>query len=83
MNSAITFAQFDAVLAELGFKSNVVPGSHVNYEHAKSGAVLMIRLHKPTDVVPNYVLISTRVQLDGQGVIEANNFEAMLSAVAA
>ena len=51
MNNRITFAQFDAVLEELGFSKTVIPTSHVNYRHEASDTQLMVRLHKPADFV--------------------------------
>src|SRR5437773_818963 len=62
MNNRITFARFDAVLEELGFKKTVIPTSHVNYRHEASDTLLMIRLHQPDDFVPDYVMTSTQLQ---------------------
>ena len=83
MSDRITFAQFDAVLAELGFQKQVIPGSHVNYRHADWDKPLMLRLHKPKDIVPGYDLLGTRVQLERFGIVAAADFEQMLQAAAA
>jgi predicted RNA binding protein YcfA (HicA-like mRNA interferase family) len=79
----VTFAQFDAILEQLGFEKTVIPGSHLNYKHPKSGAFLLAQIHKPSDLVPTYVLLGTRGNLEIQGVIAKDEFERMLQAVAA
>lgn len=79
MNNRITFAQFDAVLDELGFQQIVVPGSHVTYRHPPTGAILMVRLHSPSDFVPDYVMVGTRHELDWRGVVSAQDFEDALN----
>jgi len=83
VSNRITFAQLDAVLDQLGFRKTVVPGSHVNYNHPETGALLLVQLHKPKDLVPGYVLMGTRGDLEIQGVIAREDFERMLQAVAA
>ena len=83
MLSNITFAQFDAILEELGFRKQVIRGSHVNYWHEELKSPLLIRLHRPKDRVPTYVLLGTRVELDNFGIIAAEDFEEKLKAAAA
>jgi len=78
----ITFSQLDQVLKELGFCKKVVPDTGVAYKHSPSGLVLAVRLHKPNEVVPDYVMVATRGQLDRHGVIETKDFEEMLKATA-
>ncbi len=43
----------------------------------------MVRLHKPKDLVPGYVLPATRVELKRFGIIAATDFEPMLRTAAA
>jgi predicted RNA binding protein YcfA (HicA-like mRNA interferase family) len=83
VTSRVTFAQFDAVLEQLGFKKTIVRGSHVNYEHANTGAFLLAQIHKPNDLVPTYVLFGARVDLERQGVIDREDFLKMLEGIAA
>ncbi len=83
MINTITFARFDAILAELGFRKQVIPGSHVNYRHPGLKTPLVVRLHKPKEMVPSYVLLGTRVELDNFGIIAAEEFEELLKAAAA
>lgn len=83
MTKRIYFAQFDAFMASVGFRITVVPRSHVNYYHEESDTLLPIRLHKPTDFVPDYWIASARGQLDRRGILDAKDFEEKLNAVAA
>jgi predicted RNA binding protein YcfA (HicA-like mRNA interferase family) len=76
VNNRISFAQFDAILYDLGFQQSVIPRSHVTYRHPPTGALLLVRLHTPTDFVPDYVMVSTRHELDWRGVIDGTEFDA-------
>ncbi len=83
MTDRVTFAPFDAALSDLGFQKQVIPSSHVNDRHPHRDAPLMVRLHKPKDLVPGYVLPATRVELKRFGIIAATDFEPMLRTAAA
>lgn len=83
MNKHMTFARFDAILEELGFRKTVIPGSHVNYYHDKTDTLQMIRLHEPDDLVPAYVLAATRLQMDGLGILDAKDFDEVFRLAAA
>lgn len=83
MTERVTFGQIEAVLAELGFRKSVVPGSHVNYEHPEAGMIAPVRLHKSRDVVPSYVLAGIRHDLEVLGVIAGSELDAKLRGVAA
>ncbi len=83
MTERITFAQFDAAMEELGFRKEVVKGSHVNYWHAGWSDPYMTRLHKSNDIVPGYVLDGTRFQLESLGIIAGAEFDQLLHSAAA
>ena len=83
MSKRVTFAQFDAILEELGFRKSVVTESHVNYRRAAGDTPLMVRLHKPNEFVPDYELAYVRHELEWSGIIEPANFDEKLLAVAA
>jgi hypothetical protein len=83
MNKHITFSQLEHVLLELGFRKKIVPQSCVTYEYPTKNSLLVVRLHEPDELVPDYVMVATRGQLDGQGVVAAADFDAMLHAIAA
>lgn len=83
MNSSITFAQFDAAMEELGFRIEPVKGSHVNYWHDGWDKPYMTQSHKPKDLVPNFVLAGTRIQLQHLGLATGDQFDEMLQSAAA
>ncbi len=83
MNDTVAFETFDRFLRGLGFTQGTIPGSHVYYEHEKSGTVVMARLHRPEDPVPWHTLVSTRQTLLERGLATLEEFEKMTpSAVA-
>jgi len=82
-NNRITFGRLEAVLKNLGFVKKVVPDTGVGYNHAPTGAIVIVRHHKPNELVPDYVMAAARHELDQQGVIEPKDFEEMLKAAAA
>ena len=82
-NNRTTFGQLDKVLRDLGFERKVVRGTGISYRHPTTDSLLLVKPHKPADVVPQYVMVATRLQLDRQGVVEATDFEEMLKNTAA
>jgi len=82
-SNRITYGRLEAVLKELGFVKKVVPDTGVGYNHAPTGALVIVRLHKPNEIVPDYVMAATRLQLDEFGVIAPKSFEEMLQTSAA
>ena len=83
MTKHITFAQLEQLLEGLGFVKRVVPNECVTYEHAPTKSLLAVRLHKPNEAVPEHVLVATRIQLDGRGVVAEKDFDSLLQSVAA
>lgn len=75
MPNSITFATLDRVLAGLGFVVTTIPNSHTLYEHAESGAVLMLRLHHPDDPVDPGTLLVVRKTVVDRGLTEPATFE--------
>lgn len=82
-SKSITFAQFEQVLTGLGFRRKAVPEKGIAYVHAATDTIILVRAHKPSEPVPWHILASSRVQLDGRGVIAAADFDEMLKAAAA
>ena len=83
MNNRITFKRLEKILKELGFRKKIVPDSCVTYSHPPTKALLIVRLHKPDDLVPGYVIIAARLELEWKGILEPKSFEAMLQSAAA
>jgi hypothetical protein len=83
MSNSITFATLDRVLADLGFVVTTIPNSHTLYEHAESGAVIMLRLHRPSDPVDPGTLLVVRKTVVDRGVVEPEVFEQLLQKTSA
>lgn len=83
MPNSLTYATLDRVLADLGFVVTTIPNSHTLYEHAESGAVLMLRLHRPNDPVdPGTLLVVGKTVVD-RGLTEPATFEQLLQGISA
>jgi hypothetical protein len=83
MNSSVTFNQLETVLTDLGFHKKTIPETGVAYEHPFTETLLVVREHRPDEIVPWHVLASTRHHLEWRGVIEPADFEKRLKAIAA
>jgi hypothetical protein len=83
MNRQITFARFEQIITKLGFAKKMGPQKGVAYFHSPTDTILLVRSHKPSDLVPWHVLASSRVQLDGRGIVSAEEYERMLETAAA
>ena len=77
MRNSITFAKLDRFLTDLGFVVTTIPDSHTAYEHADSGAILMLRLHRPRDLVDARTLGMVRKTVVDFGVAEPDVFERL------
>jgi predicted RNA binding protein YcfA (HicA-like mRNA interferase family) len=77
MRKSITFAKLDRFLADLGFVVTVVPHSHTLYEHAESGTVLLLRLHRPNDAVSPGTMTIVRKFVVDNGLAEPEAFERL------
>ncbi len=83
MSNRVTFAILDRLLDDLGFVETTVPNSYVAYEHPPSGALLVLRLHRPADRVDPATLAHVRLQLVERGLIEPEAFDRLLQGTAA
>ncbi len=82
-NNNLTFAALRRILLDLDFEEIVVPGSHIGFKHAPSGAVMMFRPYKPNERVGLADLLSVRRELDERGLLSADSFDARLRKVSA
>ncbi|HWG44380.1 MAG TPA: hypothetical protein VN688_16500 [Gemmataceae bacterium] len=83
MSNSITFAKLDQFLAGLGFVVTTIPNSHTAYEHADSGAILMLRLHRPNETVDPRTLAIVRKTVVDNGLAEPEAFERLLQKTSA
>jgi len=76
----VTYGQLDRVLRSLGFTSRAVKGDPPArvYDHADTGASLMIPPFPEDDRVLEYHLVTARVMLDEFGIADPTVFDAQL-----
>jgi len=77
-NDKVSFECLRKVLRDLGFVETVVPGPYLLFEHSPSGTLLPYRAYKADDSVSWADLVMTRRLLDERGLMEAEEFEALL-----
>ncbi len=75
-NSDLSFAALRRILLDLDFVETVVPGSHVGFKHAPSGAMMMFHPYRPEERIGLADLLSVRKQLDERGLLPADSFDA-------
>jgi predicted RNA binding protein YcfA (HicA-like mRNA interferase family) len=78
MNSTITYRELEQVLLGLGFKRLRAPGSHVYFEHAPSGAAVIVKDYNPSEAVPLYKLSAAEAALENFGILERSEFRRRL-----
>ena len=77
-NEQVAFDRLRKVLVDLGFVQTRVQGPYWLFEHSASGTLLPYRNYRSDDKVSWQDLAMTRRQLDERGLLEADDFEAML-----
>ena len=75
----ITFCHVRKILLDLGFEETIVPGPYYRFEHSASGTLLLYRDYRPNDLITWADHVKTRKFLDERGILEADEFEALLS----
>ena len=78
MHKGLTFAKLDQLLQSLGFTVTRVPTSHILYEHAASGAALVLRLFDAEEVVSPGTLAVVRRTLIDNGLIDRARWDDLL-----
>ena len=69
-------------MQELGFRIEVIKGSHANHWHEGWDRPSMTQAHKLKDLVPNFVLAGMRIQLQHLGTASPDPFDEMLQSAA-
>ncbi len=77
-NEQVPFGRLRQVLLDLGFVATVVSGPYLLFEHSPSGTLLPYREYQPGDSVNWADLVMTRRLLDERGLLDADDFEAVL-----
>jgi hypothetical protein len=76
----VTYGQLDEVLRSLGFACQRITkdGGARRYEHAQSGAIILLPAYPEDDKVLEYHLLMVRVTLDNFGIADSTAFDARL-----
>jgi hypothetical protein len=77
-NDQIPFKRLRKVLLDLGFVETAIAGPYWHFQHSPSGTVLVYRQYQAGDGVSWHDLVTTRRQLDERGLLEGDEFEALL-----
>lgn len=77
-NDRIPFDRLRKLLLDLGFKELTGPGVPLWFEHPPSGTILIFRKYRPEEKLNWWDVATARRQLDENGVLEADEFEARL-----
>jgi hypothetical protein len=77
-NDNIPFSHLRKVLLNLGFVETLIPGPYFRFKHAPSETLLFYRDYQPDDLITWADHVKTRKFLDERGVLEADEFEALL-----
>jgi len=77
-NDQVPFDRLRKILHELGFVETRIPGPYLYFEHSPSGTIQVFRDYQPSESVSWHDLVSTRIHLDANGLLEADDFEARL-----
>src|SRR5438046_1152208 len=82
VNAKVTFAQLRQVLQEIGFSETIIRKSHVLFAHQASGAEVALPIYRANRMVLPHHLISVRVTLDANGLMDADDFDDFVAAAA-
>ena len=76
----VTYGQLDKALRSLGFTCRQLDGEPPArlYEHAASGASVMVPTFPASDRVLEYHLVTARTMLDACGIADPTAFDARL-----
>jgi predicted RNA binding protein YcfA (HicA-like mRNA interferase family) len=81
MNKQLTFKQLEQFLLDVGFVSVPTTGKHQVFEHEASGAIILLPLAKPDDLVEPVRLASIRNLIVGKGVLDGAAPESLFDAL--
>jgi predicted RNA binding protein YcfA (HicA-like mRNA interferase family) len=74
----IPFGTLQQFLLDLGFDKVVVPGSHVGFHHAASGAEIMLPVYQIDQLVAPRYLLLVSVTLDAKRLMGSRQFDEFL-----
>jgi predicted RNA binding protein YcfA (HicA-like mRNA interferase family) len=81
-NPRITFAQLRQFLTDMGFTATVTPTSHVFFAHQPSGAEVAMPIYRSNRIVLPHHLSTIRIMLDAKGLMDGDEFDAVVAPAA-
>jgi predicted RNA binding protein YcfA (HicA-like mRNA interferase family) len=75
--ASVTFKDLTSLLNKLGFINRKTTGNHVVFEYPATGFLVVLPLHKASDLVPMRHLIGIRSQLDELGLMSMAAFDGL------
>jgi hypothetical protein len=78
----IRFDQLRQLLFDLGFEEAVVPKEFVGFRHDPSDTEIFLPIYRGNQAVAPHHLAMFRVQLDGKGILEADEFDRRIASAA-
>lgn len=77
--SDLPFSKLRSVLLDLGFVERVIEGKCLGFYHAESDTFFPFRMYRSQDKVSFADLVTVRKQLDWNGLLSEEAFDACLS----
>jgi hypothetical protein len=75
----IKFAKLRQLLLERGFRQVEFSDRAVGFQHDESDTLIVLPLYRANQVVLPHHLLSVRVQLDGRGLMEGDEFDELVA----
>lgn len=72
---ALSFGQLRQLLFDLGFTETVAPKEFIGFRHEETDTDIFLPIYKPHQRVAPHHLMMSRVQLDGKGILDADEFD--------
>jgi hypothetical protein len=77
-NNQVPFDRLRKILRDLGFTETAIAGPYLYFEHPPSDTILVYHNYRPTEEVSWADEVKTRKFLDLKGLLEADDFDALL-----
>lgn len=75
----IRFATFHEILKDLGFRQIKLSKTQTAFQHDATDTLLALPVYKASQNVAPHHLAMFRLQLDAQGVLEADDFDRLMA----
>jgi len=75
----LKFSKLRQILLELGFRQVEISDKAIGFEHEQSDTLLVLPIYNPNQFVMPHHLLYIRIQLDGRGVMDAEDFDELVA----